>query len=138
MDAEGPDQNSQPLSISTIGEELTITGNVSSTGELHINGLIRGEVHCVAFVLGETAQIEGCVVAEDVMLRGHLIGKVCGSRVMLQSPAHVEGDLFYKSLSIEQGAYFEGECRPLEIPLSAKPGETKVDSQSSEMGILMQ
>ena len=34
MDTSARAQNSDPLSISTIGEDLTITGNVTSTGEL--------------------------------------------------------------------------------------------------------
>ena len=41
-------------SPSTIGEDLTIEGNVSSTGELHINGRIKGDVSCAAAILGES------------------------------------------------------------------------------------
>jgi cytoskeletal protein CcmA (bactofilin family) len=67
---------SGPLSISAIGEDLTITGNVTSKGELHLNGQIQGDVQCVALILGENAQLEGSVVAEDVMVRGRLIGSI--------------------------------------------------------------
>ena len=111
MDTSARARDSSPL-ISTISEDLTITGNVTSTGELHLDGRIHGDVHCVSLVLGETARLEGNVVAEDVMVRGHLIGSVRALRVMLQSQAHVEGNLFHKSLSIEQGTHFEGESRP--------------------------
>ena len=75
-------------------------------------------MHCVALVLGENAQLEGNVVAEDVMVRGRLIGSVRAVRVILQSMAHVEGNLFHKSLSLEQGTHFEGELRPSDDPLS--------------------
>ena len=51
------------LRISTISENLTITGNVTSQGELHLDGQVQGDVHCVALVLGENAQLEGNVVA---------------------------------------------------------------------------
>jgi cytoskeletal protein CcmA (bactofilin family) len=51
MDTSARAQESSPLSISTIGEELTITGNVTSTGELHLNGQVQGDVRCVALVL---------------------------------------------------------------------------------------
>ena len=113
--------SSSPLSISTIGEDLTITGNVTSKGELHLDGQVQGDVHCVALVLGENAQLEGSVVAEDVMVRGRLIGSVRALRVTLQSKSHVEGNLFHKSFSIEQDTHFEGELRPSEDPLSASP-----------------
>jgi cytoskeletal protein CcmA (bactofilin family) len=103
------------FSLSTIGEDLTVTGNVTSKGELHLNGRIRGDVHCVALVLGEKAQLEGSVFAEDVMIRGRLIGSVRALRVMLQSQAHVEGNIFHKSLSIEQGIYFTASRVPPRI-----------------------
>src|SRR5512140_1013395 len=93
MDTLARAQVSSPLSIATIGEDLTITGNVTSKGELHVNGRVQGDVHCVALVLGENAQLKGGVVAEDVMVRGRLIGSVRALRVMLQSTSHVEGNL---------------------------------------------
>ena len=58
-------------------------------------------------MLGENAQLEGSVVAEDVMVRGRLIGSVRALRVTLQSKSHVEGNLFHKSLSIEQDTHFD-------------------------------
>jgi len=121
MDTSARAHDSSPRSISTIGEDLTITGNVTSNGELHLNGQIQGDVHCLALVLGENAQLEGSVVAEDVMVRGRLIGSVRALRVMLQSQAHVEGNIFHKGLAIEQGAHFEGESRPSEDPLATNP-----------------
>ena len=75
--------------------------------------------------MGENAQLDGDVVAEDVIVRGRLTGSVRALRVMLQSQSHVEGNLFYKSLSIEQGTYFEGESRPSEDPLSASSAVPK-------------
>src|SRR6476661_8316810 len=75
--------DSGSVSISTIGEDLTINGSVTSQGELHLNGQVQGDVHCVALVLGENAQLEGNVVAEDVMVRGRLIGSVRALKVML-------------------------------------------------------
>lgn len=66
MDTSVRTQDSSPLGISTIGEEPTIAGDVTSKGELHIDGHVQGDVYCVALVLGENAQLEGNVVAEDV------------------------------------------------------------------------
>jgi cytoskeletal protein CcmA (bactofilin family) len=95
MDTSARARDSSSLSISRISEDLTITGSVTSQGELHLDG----DVHYVALVLGENAQLEGNVVAEDVMVRGRLIGSVGALKVMLQSTAHVEGNLVHKSLA---------------------------------------
>jgi cytoskeletal protein CcmA (bactofilin family) len=134
MDKSARAQASSPLSISTIGEDLTITGDVTSKGELHLDGQVQGDVHCVALVLGENAQLEGNLVAEDVMVRGRLIGSVRALRVTLEAGSHVEGDLFHKSLSIEQGTHFEGESRPSEAPLSSIPEIPGVEPQQDYNG----
>lgn len=109
---------SSTFGASTIGEDLLITGNVSSTSKLHIDGHIQGDVHCTSLTLGETSQIEGNVTAEDVTIHGRLIGSVRALQVMLQATSHVEGDLLHKELAMEQGAYFEGASRRSEDPLS--------------------
>ena len=108
---------SRPSEASTISEDLTITGDVTSNGELRIDGRVQGNVHCLSLILGENSEIKGDVKAEEVLIRGRLIGSVRGRRVILQSTAHVEGDLLHKDL--EQGAYFQGESRRSEDPLAA-------------------
>jgi cytoskeletal protein CcmA (bactofilin family) len=115
--------------ISTIGSELTITGNVTSKGEIHLDGRVQGDVHCVSLVLGENSSIEGNVTAEDVVIRGRLIGSVRALRVTLQSTSHVEGDLFHHSLALELGAYFEGKSRRSDDPLST--GNTTAPDRSA-------
>lgn len=110
---EGPTR-----STSTIDDKLLITGNVMSNGDIHLDGQVQGDIHCVSLVLGENSQLEGSAIAEEVVIRGHLIGSVRALRVSLQSTSHVEGDLFYESLAIEQGAYFEGKSRRSDDPFS--------------------
>lgn len=104
---------------STIGEDLMISGDVTSRGELHIDGRIEGDVRCVSLVVGDSSEIKGNVMAEEVMIRGRVIGSVRGRRVILHCTAHVEGDVLHKDLAMEQGAYFEGESRRSDDPLSA-------------------
>ncbi len=89
-----------------------------SKGDIHLDGQVQGDIHCVSLILGENSQLEGSAIAEDVVIRGRLIGSVRALRVRLQSTSHVEGDLFYQSLAIEQGAYFEGKSRRSNDPFS--------------------
>ena len=107
------------LEESTIGRDLIVTGDVTSKSALVIDGQIRGNVNCASLVLGESSEIEGNVVAEDVVIRGRVIGSIRGVRVILQSTCHLEGDLVHASLAMEQGAYFEGESRRSENPLAS-------------------
>jgi len=117
---------------SIIGEDLSIQGNVSSKGEIQVDGQIQGDVHCGSLLLGDKAQINGSVVAEDVVVRGKVMGSVRGLRVTLQSQSHVEGDIYHQSLAIEQGAYFEGKSRRSDNPLEdASSGPTPSSAATS-------
>jgi cytoskeletal protein CcmA (bactofilin family) len=112
-----PDQNA----VSTIGDDLIITGDVTSKGEIHVKGKILGDVQCIALVLDENGNLEGNVTADDVIVRGRLVGSVRAKRITLQANARVEGALHHESLSLEQGTFFEGESRPSDNRLTSDP-----------------
>ena len=124
-------RDSDTLSVSNIGGDLTIVGNVTSKGEINLDGHVRGDIHCVALVLGENSSVEGNVAADNVVIRGRLIGSVKALRVTLQSNSHVQGDLTHQSLAIEQGAFFDGKSLPSKNLLSTSQTIAE-DSTSSE------
>ena len=105
-------------SASLIGADLSITGNLESKGEVQIEGEIQGDVHARRIVIGERARIIGALIAEEVVVRGSVQGSIRGNAVTFQSSSRIEGDVFHKSLAIEQGAYFEGKSRRSEDPMS--------------------
>ena len=106
---------------SVIGPDLIIHGNLTSKGEVQVDGEVQGDIHGTYVVIGEKARITGGIVAEEIVVRGHVMGSVRGKRVMLQSSSHVEGDIFHQALAIEQGAFFEGKSRRSEDPLAGVP-----------------
>ena len=122
------------MAPSIIGEDLSVEGNVDSKGEIQIDGQIKGDVHCTSLVIGDTALIEGSVVADDVIVRGRVVGSIRGHRVTLQSNSHVEGDIYHQSLAIEQGTYFEGKSRRSEEPLADAKSSTKKKSEPGTSG----
>ncbi|MBS0269688.1 MAG: polymer-forming cytoskeletal protein [Proteobacteria bacterium] len=100
-----------PKSVSVIGADLTITGNLICKGEVQVDGIVEGDIQGSNVVVGENATVTGSISGEEVIVRGHVVGSVRGRRVMLQTTSQVEGDIFHQSLSIEQGALFEGKSR---------------------------
>ena len=116
--AKSPSPAVSKMVPSIIGEGLTIIGNVTSKGEIQVDGEIKGDIHCGSLLLGDKSQVMGSVIAEDVVVRGHVTGSIRGLRVTLQAQSHVEGDIFHQSLAIEQGAYFEGKSRRSDDPLA--------------------
>ena len=125
--SKSPSATASKMVPSIIGEDLSITGNVNSKGEIQVDGEIQGDIHCGSLLLGDKSQVIGSVIAEDIVVRGRVVGSVRGLRVTLQAQSHVEGDIFHQSLAIEQGAYFEGKSRRSDDPLAevkAAPGSS--------------
>ena len=116
--SKSPGPNASKMVPTIIGEDLTIKGNVLSKGEIQVDGEIEGDIRCGSLLLGDKSKVTGSVAAEDVVVRGHLVGSITGLRITLQGQSHVEGDIFHQSLAIEQGAYFEGKSRRSDNPLA--------------------
>jgi cytoskeletal protein CcmA (bactofilin family) len=105
---------------STIGADLSITGNLESKGEIQIEGEVQGDVHAARIIIGEHARITGALVADEVVVRGGVQGSIRGNSVTFQANSRIEGDVFHRSLAIEQGAYFEGKSRRSDDPMSVQ------------------
>jgi cytoskeletal protein CcmA (bactofilin family) len=111
---------------SVIGADLSITGNLESTGEVQIDGEVQGDVHADRIVVGEQAMITGALVADEIVIRGNVQGSIRGNNVVFQASSRVEGDVFHKTLTLEQGAYFEGKSRRSSDPMSVPPSANGV------------
>lgn len=107
-----------PQGSSVIGADLVIHGNLTSKGEVQIEGEVQGDIHATHVILGENARVTGGIIAEECVIRGHLLGTIRSRRVLLQGTSHVEGDVYHQTMAIEQGAFFEGKSRRTDDPLA--------------------
>ena len=103
---------------SIISADLTITGTLTSTGDIQIDGRVEGDVQSAGLVIGDKAFIHGDVMAEEVTVRGRVQGSVRARKVLLASTCHVEGNILHEAFAVETGAYFEGNCRHADNPLA--------------------
>ena len=72
---------------------------------------MKGEVHASTVQIGDGAQVEGDIVAEELTIGGRVTGTIHANRVKLNNTAVVEGDIFHRTLTIEENARFEGMSR---------------------------
>jgi cytoskeletal protein CcmA (bactofilin family) len=96
---------------SFIDSSLTITGDLYSEGDVHLDGHICGNVRCAQLIVGRDAAITGTVVAEQAIVRGRITGTIRSPVVILQDTARVESEITYTTLVIDDGAAFEGAAR---------------------------
>lgn len=117
---------------SSLSSDLIVTGNVKTTGDIQVEGKIKGDIRAHLLTVGESAVIEGEIVADDVVVNGRVIGCVRGLKVRLTSSAKVEGDIIHKTIAIESGAHFEGSVQRQEDPLSSGNAAQKKSQTVSE------
>ena len=90
-----------------IAKGLKIEGRVTAEGLVELNGQIEGELHGKSLIISRGALVKGAVSADQVVVDGS-VEAITGGEIILKSPAHVIGDIHHRSLSIENGASFEG------------------------------
>ena len=99
---------------SVIGNDLKISGQglkIIGQGVLQIDGEIGGDVLAAEVIVGEQGKVTGMVGGAQVVVRGKVSGVICAKTIALQSSCEVEGDIHHMSLTIEQGAMFDGRSR---------------------------
>jgi cytoskeletal protein CcmA (bactofilin family) len=101
---------------SCIGSGMSIVGNIECDGPAQVFGRIKGELRASDLIIGDGAEIEGSVIAQDVTVCGRVKGTIRAVRVKLQGGGAVEGDIFHRSLSIDENSLFEGSSRRVENP----------------------
>jgi cytoskeletal protein CcmA (bactofilin family) len=118
----GPQANNKRAQRSSapsiISADLVVNGTLTSTGDIQIDGRVDGDVHSSGLVIGDKAHIQGEILADDVTIRGHVHGSIRARKVLLCSTSHVEGNILHEAFSVEHGAFFEGNCRHSDNPLS--------------------
>ena len=99
--------------LSFLGSELTVTGNISGGGDLHVDGRVDGDVGCGSITLGKSGQINGNIVATQAKIAGTVNGTVAAQTLTIEATARITGDLSYDSVSVETGAQVEGRVKRL-------------------------
>jgi cytoskeletal protein CcmA (bactofilin family) len=107
--------NSSP---SMVAQDVTIEGNITTTGELHIDGTVYGAVRARSCVIDLNGFVHGEITADEVYIRGRVIGPIRGTHVNLYAGAQVEGDILNETISIENGANIYGMISRAEAPQS--------------------
>ena len=113
-----PQRRPSKAAPSIISSDLVIVGTLTSTGDVHIDGRVDGDIRAGSTTLGEKASFEGDIVAEEVVVRGRVKGAIRARKVSLAGTSHVEGTVLHEALAVEVGAFFEGSCRHSADPLS--------------------
>ena len=102
-----------PLEIqSLLGEGVEMTGELSFTHGLRVDGIVRGKVRSEgSLVIGSKGRVEAEVIIQRISINGEFRGAIHAvDRVEIHKDGRVYGEIYTPCLIIEAGALFEGKC----------------------------
>jgi len=112
--APPPASRTTPVTTSggtSIGQTVTIKGEIHSEEDLVIDGQIEGRLDLGQnrLVIGPNAKVRADIGAREVDVQGVVNGNVeAVERIILRKNSKLVGDLKMTSVVIEDGAYFKG------------------------------
>ena len=98
--------------INSISSGSKLTGDLTSSGDIRIDGQLNGTVKTEGrLVLGDKGIIEGEVVCKSAIIGGELKATIVAEDLLtLKSTAKLSGEIVAGKLAIEPGAVFSGKC----------------------------
>jgi len=102
----------QQVLHNTITNGTEITGDINSSGDLRLDGLLKGNLNIKGrVVIGKTGKVIGTITCNNAEINGNVEGKICVSELLsLTETAHVKGDIIINKLNIQPGCKFTGTC----------------------------
>lgn len=96
--------------IMYIAKNCTIKGNISSAGNVTIDGQVEGAISIKGdLVIGEDAKVKADIEAENVEIKGEVSGKLTVQSLLgISESGSLVGDIITKNLRIDRGAKFIG------------------------------
>lgn len=100
-------------SVSRISSGTYFKGELSSPYDLRIDGIFDGKIFSKGrVVIGETADVSGEIMCENVDLWGTMKGNFyVKDSLVLKKDCNMAGELHIRRLYVELGATFNGTCK---------------------------
>lgn len=97
---------------SMVGLDATVNGNIKLDEGIIIYGTVFGTIETNGAVrISRSGKVRGNIVCSDIHIGGVVEGNVVvENRAVLGDASNLDGDLTYKTLIIEEGAQFQGQC----------------------------
>jgi cytoskeletal protein CcmA (bactofilin family) len=109
------DLRQRPRIDTLIGKAARVAGDIDFEGGLHLDGHISGDVRSgdspgATLSVSESGSIEGEVRVPTVVLKGSVKGDIhARERLVLGPTARVEGNVYYSTIEMSQGAQIKGK-----------------------------
>lgn len=126
------EQEENNTSVNVISAGTMITGDVVCSGDLRIDGNIKGNVKSRAKVIvGQSGIIDGDINCKSIEIEGNVKANVTVTDLMaLKSTANLVGNICAGKLAIEPGANFAGNCKMQGMKTDVHPAAPATENKA--------
>src|ERR1700754_5228442 len=128
-------------STSLIGAGTSMKGDITSNGDLRIDGNLVGNINCSAkVVIGANGNVQGDIHGQTADIMGKVTGTIkVKDLLQLKGGSHLNGNIQATKLQIEPTANFNGQCHMTPAAMShapsgnGKPADIKKELKNAEL-----
>lgn len=101
-----------PASASMIGAGTTLKGDITSNGDIRIDGTLKGNIIGSAkVIIGSNGVVEGDISGQHADIMGKVSGSIkVKDLLQLKNGSMVTGNISSGKLQVEPSAVFNGQC----------------------------
>lgn len=113
-----------------VSKGASFEGKFNCKENLRLDGTVDGQVICESrIVMGETGKVIGTVQAKEAVILGSVEGDLfINGALVLKSTARIRGNITAKTMSVDEGAVYNGECKIGEFAASSNGAKRVVQS----------
>lgn len=118
--------SNSPSKLDTLlGKNTKITGDISFSGVLvldgSVNGSLLGSKNDDVLTINEGGLVEGKINVANIIVNGTVKGDIIASgKIEVASKASIEGNVYYKNIEMETGSKINGQLIYQESEKAAK------------------
>ncbi len=123
---EKVNESGKEAEMANVTQDSEIKGTIKFGQAMRVDGSFDGELISDngELIVGKTGKVKANVKVKSAVVEGRVEGNIRASdKIELKQSAHIFGDLQAKTLIVEQGVIFVGNC-------NVNPEGTKIESQS--------
>ena len=108
-----------------IGDNAKIEGVITTMDSTRVDGNLEGKILSESSVIvGESGTVRGDILAVEILVAGTVYGNLTAKeKIELTNTGRVLGDMVTKTLVIDEGASFKGNCTMEVVSLTMVIGE---------------
>lgn len=124
---------SRSSGVNTLSEGTQVSGDISASDDIRIDGRLKGNLHCDArVIIGSTGFIDGNITCHQAVIEGEVKGEIfVEDLISLLDSARITGSIRARKLAVGAGCIINGLCTV--TGMSAEVVEARISEKSYDM-----